>query len=140
MTPGWMHMPGLRKEMPWTQMSARKLYRETNAMAYAAYAGMRAHDSTFQLEGKQEDNAGQNRSKTGLSSPWVFCNLSFHTSLPISTCSKRPRSSEIVRAAQVVGAFFHEWIHAKQALGHRCTAHVFNLSALRKTACSKCNI
>ena len=31
--------------------------------------------------------------KTGLSSPWIFCNLSFHTSLlPISCCSKRPSS------------------------------------------------
>ena len=52
-------MPGLRKEMPWKQRSRRKLYRENNAMTYA---GMRAHYSTFQLKGKQEDNADQNRS------------------------------------------------------------------------------
>lgn len=122
---------------------------ETNAMAYA---GMRAHDSTCQYISVRRETGRQCSKQV------------YHRLGSFATCHFIPlylsRAARNVRAAQVVGAFFHEWIHAKQALGqstnflklcmlksaktkpdkmHRCSEHVFNLSALL-SACSKCNI
>lgn len=95
---------------------------------------MRAHDSTFQYISVRRETGRQCWSKQVYHRLGSFATCHRCHSIPLCYLSR----ARNVRAAQVVGAFFHEWIHAKQALGQSTNFLKLCMLKLLKLNLTKC--